>query len=120
MASYKFKKITVKDEDLNRVQDAVSTVIDAILSIPFLDGRLVETMLDANKHEVPIVITSTPQNIPHKLGRAYRGWVTTSRNADIRIWEDPVVSGVNPNVDPTKFIRLVGAGTDATVKLWVF
>ncbi len=114
-----FKKINVKDLDLNRVQDAVAFALNTIASIPLLDGRPVETETNAAKHELVIVLGTTPKNIAHKLGRAYRGWFIVDKNANADVWVDPAVAGVDPNPDVTKFVRLDASAT-VTVKLWVF
>ncbi len=113
------KRIQTSSEMLNRVQDSLIPPINLILGHPLLDGRLIETELGLNGHEVPLVLTTTPKDVAHKLGRAYRGWFIIDRNADARIWVDPAVAGVDPNVDPTKFLRLDASAT-VTVRLWVF
>ncbi len=119
MGSPKFRRLNVKNEDLNRVQDAIADVIDVVVGIPVLDGRLVETETHLNGQEIPIILGTTPKNVAHKLGRAYRGWFVAGKNANADIWVDPPVAGVDPNPDHTKFLRLDASAT-VTVTLWVF
>lgn len=115
------KRVQTSDEDLNRVQDSILPTVNALRACPILDGRLVETETDSNGHEIEIVLTTTPKNVAHKLGRAYRGWWVTDRNADARVWVDPPTGtpSVDPNPDHAKFVRLDASAT-VTVRLWVF
>lgn len=114
------KKIQSDDEILNRIQDGIIPVINAVLAHPILDGRIVDTLAkDVNGQFPAIVLGAAAVNVPHLLGRKYQGWEPIDRNANAAIWVDPPVAGVDPNPDPTKFVRLVASAT-VTVKLWVF
>jgi hypothetical protein len=109
------RRIQTKNEELNRVQDGIVPVLNALLTVPVLNSRLVET-IPYNGTEIPIVLNTTFGNIPHRLGRRARGWIVIDQNADATVWRD-TTPGANP--DETKFLRL-RASAAVTVKLLVF
>lgn len=68
-----------------------------------------------NGHLVPdLSLTTTTQRFLHNLGRAYRGFLVTSKNSDKHVYIDDSV-----DADKDKFIVLKSDGT-VTVSLWVF
>lgn len=115
------QRIQTQSPELNRVQDVVVPVINAVLANPILDGRLIELVTDAQGHEVPLTLNGAGsfQNIEHKLGRAYRGWWLVNVNGRARVWEDPAVPSAAANPDVTKYLRLQSDAA-ITLKLWVF
>jgi len=114
------KRVQTKSDELNRIQDSYLPFLNSLLKHPLLDGRLVETYADAQGTEIPILLTAAFRNIPHKLGRAYRGAILTGRDQNATIWEDATADGPTGNPDRTKFIRLRAAGTNVNIKLWIF
>jgi hypothetical protein len=98
------KKIQTPDELLNRVQDASLPALNALLSIPVLDGRLTE--------EITLSGTAVPLPFPHKLGRLPLGWIPVSVKGGTGIYEDNI-----PRDE--KFIWL-RSSVALTCQLWVF
>lgn len=113
------KRIQTGDEELNRVQDSFLPPINALIKIPTLDGRIIDTVTDSNGIETALILTTSFQNIPHKLGRVFRGYQIIDQDADARIWRDPASPPLPSNVGATKFVRLRASAT-VTVRLWVF
>jgi hypothetical protein len=107
-----------QSEELNRVQDKIVPALNVLLSIPILDGRLIETEKNAAGQEVALTIGTAFKLIEHKLGRKYRGFLVVGCNDNTAVWEDAPVFGTNP--DPTKFIRMRCNVASLLLKLWVF
>ncbi len=116
---YRFRKVNTSSEMLNRVQNAVADAVDPLLRIPILDGRIVDKETNSIGQEIDIILSTTPKNVEHKLGRAYQGWFLIDKDANVNVWVDPPVAGVDPNVDRTKYLRLDASGS-VIVKIWVF
>lgn len=119
MPASKFRKIAVPAQ-VAPFQDACAESFDRILGLPILNSLLLVSQLDANGHETLLTLTTSYQNIPHKLGRAPLGWVLVSPNAAATVMEDPLTPapGVgNPDVE--KFLRLKASAT-VTCRILVF
>lgn len=116
----KFDTLKSGDNALDRVQLNISKALDPVLAVVLLDGRLVEDEVVSGQL-VEIVLTTTPKNVAHGLGRKYRGWFIVDKNANADVWVDPPtgVPLVDPNPDRALFVRLDASAT-VTVKLWVF
>lgn len=91
------------DPDLMQVQENVNDVIRKWEGVPLLDGLLIEA----------ITLGTTAVDVPHGLGRAYRGWFVVRTNGTATIYE-PSVPALRD-----RFIRLQATGT-VVVTLWVF
>lgn len=76
---------------------------DLLLRCPWLDGLAL-----AN-----VALGAGSTDVPHLLGRAYRGWWVTGGG----LAGDHPVEGVSP--DGTKWLRLAVVGAQ-TVDLWVY
>ena len=77
-------------------------LLDILAQNPLLQGRLIED----------VELDSTAVLVPHKLNRAYRGWIITDIDADVNVY----------NADTPLFesyIALVASGP-CVVSLWVF
>jgi hypothetical protein len=113
------QRIQTDNDFLNRVQDAILAPLNALIMNPILNGRLVETMTDANGHEQPIVIRSAAgyTKVPHKLGRRPRGWFIISPTS---AYGPTVYGDVNEHNDDHLVLYLANNDTDTTIKLWVF
>jgi hypothetical protein len=80
----------------------VAAGLNELARLPLLDGALVEGR----------ALSTTPVDVPHGLGRTWRGWIVVGKSANIDIWE----SGQR---DRTRYLTLDASGT-VTVSLWVF
>jgi hypothetical protein len=101
--------------DLNSLKGDLQSILRAILGQPILSGILITTSL-----------SSTPLEIPHKLGRVYTGYIIVKQES----W-DPVGQVFLPDTpftgsiyeakseDPKQFISLYSTG-DVAVNMWVF
>lgn len=99
----RFAKVQVDDDALNRVQDRIKQVTDALVANQLLEGRLVTVTLAAGAF--------TP--VSHGLGRRPTGYLVVRRNANAAIWDQ----GDTP--DSNAFLYLQTSAT-VTVTLWVF
>lgn len=100
-----FKKTSVKDTDLNKVQQNVENAITTIINKEIIDGVLLKNVC---------LHAGTANAVKHQLGRAIRGWIVVRLRADARIWD---VQDFNPN--PARTLMLA-CSHDAKVDLWVF
>ena len=78
-----------------------------------------ESRHSSNGVEQPIKLSTSFVNVPHRLGRAVRGWIVIDQTTASRVFRDPLPSSAATNPDPTLFLRLQSSAT-TTVKLWVF
>lgn len=62
-----FQRIQTADSLLNRIQDHLLRVINAIARKEIIDGRLIEVQL-----------SPAPTRVEHKLGRVPRGWIVVN------------------------------------------
>lgn len=93
----KIKK-THSNKEEKKFQDSVEYYLNQI-NAPFLRGV-----------EITATLTTSAQNISHKLGRKPRGWFVISINAN---------SNVYSTASDDRFLSLTASAT-CTVKLWVF
>ncbi len=93
------------DSTVNRMASEIKTILNSVARVLLNDGRLTDS----------VALTTSFQDVPHKLGRKPAGWFVVSPDADVRVWED--AAGNNP--DQTKFIRVKGSAA-ANLKFWVF
>lgn len=100
-----FRTQKLSDRVLQDLQAAIFAVLDPLVRlVPLNHGRLISS----------VVLSTTPVNVEHKLGRPLIGWLVVRKNADARVWEDQATT-----VDGSKFLRL-DASAAVTVTLWVF
>jgi len=99
----RFAKVQVDDEALNRVQDRIKQVTDALVANQLLEGRLLTVTLTAGAFT----------RVSHGLGRPPTGYVIVRRNANAVIWDQP------NGTDSGAFLQLQPSAT-VTVTLWVF
>ena len=102
MASY--LRYRTDNADLEQVQDAVQKKFGELDEISVLNGKLIE---DLN-------LSTATLDIPHKLGRKYRGYFIADLTADVRVYRDTASTK-----DPSVILPLKASGT-ATAKVWVF
>mgnify|MGYP000178482285 CR=1 FL=1 len=89
---------------LSSTQDAIADVLRPFCKNPILeDGALLEGV------ELGVAAV----DVPHKLGRKFRGWSTTRIRGPAAVYEDTT------QPDPLRFVRLVATAT-VTVDLYVF
>ena len=88
----------------NAVQEAARRQSQAADACLLVNGRLIEGI---------VLVAGTNTNVPHGLGRAYRGAIPTNANAG-----GQVVVTASP--DPTKFVTLSLVTGNDTVAVWVF
>ena len=98
-----FKRLFTKDQDLMSLQDNVNDALLPLFLVPLLSGNLLENLS----------LTTSTQQINHKLDRAWRGFFVVKSTADIRVFS-PAQS-----TDPKVKIPLQ-ASSAGTVSVWVF
>lgn len=103
-----FERITHPDELLNRIQDRLKAIVNAIARKPVIDGVLMEAL-----------VGDTETRIEHKLGRVPHGWIILNGNGY------PGVGWVYETQAPDeKFLYLSNSLGDGTIppnrKFWVF
>lgn len=101
---FPFKTINLKDQDISRIQSNITQTFNSILNKKILDGQLLED----------IDLTTSFQNIEHKLNRAVIGYIVVKRNADSRVWDNEA-----NNTKKELFLTLK-ANVSVTVSLWIF
>lgn len=99
----RFAKVQVDDEALNRVQDRIKVVTDALIANQLLEGRI-----------VTVTLTSGSFNrVTHGLARRPQGYIVLRRNANANLWDQP------DGTDASSFLYIQPSAT-VTVTLWVF
>lgn len=79
----RFERFQAKDVELNLVQENVSDALEPLLT-NVLAGAILTDELS---------LTTSAQNVSHKLGRKPRGWLVVAPSADARVWGS-LVSGL--------------------------
>lgn len=97
-----FKKISQITPELQAVVNAIVEFVKPLEQNPILDFRIIES----------VTITSAGVDVPHKLGRAWRGWFVVSRTNGVVPYEQT-------QTDETKYLSLTAASS-TTVDLYVF
>lgn len=98
-----FRVIRTTVRDIQKLQDALARVFNAIQTKEILDGRLISDI---------VIETGTPKEINHGLGKPIRGWIITDINADANVYRS---ASTTPN---STFV--LNASANCTVSLWVF
>lgn len=104
MALSRFRPLRTSDAELLAIQKSLQEALDPLSSNQFLDSILLDE----------VALTTSFQNIPHKLGRKYVGWVVVGKDADARVWNDTAA-----NTEAESFVRL-RASASVNVRLYVF
>ena len=99
-----FREINSSDRELNELQLRLRRVLAPVTGATVLDGVLIES----------VALSATVNNVAHGLGRAYRGWIVTDRDANQTVYRDGTSTA-----DPVLFLPLLAGGA-VTVDLWVF
>lgn len=98
-----FRPISSQSRELQRLQDSLRKLFNALLSKQVIDGRLISG----------VAITSgAALEVNHGLGHAPRGWVVAGRNANATVWE---TASDTPNAT-----LVLNASADVTINLWLF
>lgn len=104
-----FDRLQTKDELLNRIQDRLKTVINAVAGKEIVDGHLL----------TGLTITPGGVSIPHGLGRVPNGWILCS--GGVTNFIAPTDTPVQSKAPDAKFLYLVmGQLTLTNAKIWVF
>ena len=99
-----FESINTTDSDIRELQYRLSTVLRPVTKAPILDGVLLED----------IALSTSSTDVPHKLGRAARGYIPVKMNASANVYDEESSNG-----DKENFLKLK-ASASVTVNLWVF
>ncbi len=78
------KKIVTANSDLNRVQDAIKTAYDELVSMPFKNTQTIS---------VPFVAPATDTTVFHALGRVPEGFVVVDNTAAAVIYRNGDATG---------------------------
>lgn len=97
------KQVQSDDRTLMAMQSNVSEALRPLEQAALMRGRLIES----------VVLSTTPTEVAHGLGRRLLGVIVVRRNADARVYE-PETSTM-----PDRSVRLVATG-NVVVSLWVF
>jgi|CXWL01.1.fsa_nt_gi hypothetical protein len=95
-----FDRLQHPDELVNRIQDRMKAVINAVIQKPLVDGHLVTA-----------TVAPAQTAVAHKLGRLPRGYFVVSGQASI--------IGLSAAAD-TNFLYVSSSGGSETVTFWVF
>lgn len=97
-----FRKIFTGDDRLERIQDSVKQVFDAIRAIRMVNG-----------HFIPgVVLSNATTQVSHGLGRRYLSWFAGNFSGPARLH-----TGVS--IDPSLYVAIV-SDAGVTCDLWVF
>lgn len=94
----------VKADAVNRLSSGIKTSIDAVASIPMLDGLLLAS----------VSLSVGDNTIPHKLGRVLQGWRIERIRAASTIFDKQ-----DANLTPSATLVL-NASAAVVVDLWVY
>ncbi len=87
----------------DQVQKNIIQPLNQLLKIPFADGVWLK--------DISLLSAST-NNIAHKLGREYLGYIILKQNANAVIY-------VGANTEKTTYLKL-NATANVTIDVWVF
>lgn len=93
------------DPQIGRLQLAVQTATQQARTCPLVDGVLIQGVQLPGGGVVTVV--------PHRLGRAWRGYLITS------LAPSSIITTAPAQQDTTKYLS-VAATVTATVDLWIF
>ena len=104
MALRKYERVQSQDSTINRIQDRLESAFVPIFGSLVVDGILLEDLS----------LSTATLEIPHGLGRPYRGYFVADLNADARVYRD-----TSSTSNPSQFLPLKASGA-VTAKVWVF
>ena len=78
-----------------------AAVLNPLLALPIVNGNAVSATLTG----------STPQAVPHKLGRMPQGWFLIDNTTNAVVWRTQPFNATNLTLE---------ASATTTVNLWVF
>lgn len=103
-----FRKIRVKDSELEQVQTNVSNTLAPILKSLIIDGVLVKD----------IELVSGVNRVNHTLGRPLEGWIIVDRNTAATVFKTVPTAAANTITDSST-ISFTSSGT-VIVSIWFF
>jgi len=103
-----FRKIRVKDQQLDDVQSNIANTLNPVLKSLIVDGVLVK---DVN-------LVSGVNRVSHTLARVPEGWLIVDRNATATIFKTIPTTAANTITDSST-ISLTSSGT-VRVSIWFF
>ena len=103
-----FRKIRVKDQQLDDVQSNIANTINPVLKSLIVDGVLAKD----------VDLVSGANRVNHKLGRIPEGWLIVDRNATATIFKTLPTTAANTITDSST-ISLTSSGT-VRVSIWFF
>jgi len=103
-----FRKIRVKDKDLEQVQSNIANTIAPVLRSLIVDGVLVKD----------IELVNGVNRVNHTLGRPLEGWIIVDRNSAATVFKTVPTAASNTITDSST-ISLTASGT-VKVSIWFF
>ena len=100
------QRLILRDQNLVRLQANLAEPLEQVLRVPLIDGHLVED----------VALTSSPLQLEHKLGRAYRGYLCTKANGQLYGLYD----ASDTNTQPERYLVLTYSGSATKASFWVF
>jgi hypothetical protein len=98
-----FRKVQVKEIDVQRLQDAIANVFNTILKKQIIDGQLINNIL---------ITGGSPLSVNHGLGTLPRGFIVVNKNAQSDVWQ---TISTTPNST-----MILNANNTVTISVWVF
>lgn len=99
----RFSRVQASDDVLNRIQDRVKVVTDALANSEVVDGRLLDVSL----------VNGSFTPVSHGLQRPPLGYVVVRRSANAVVWDQGATA------DASSLLWLQSSAA-VTVTLWVF
>ena len=103
-----FRKIRVKEQQLDDVQTNIANTLSPVLKSLIIDGVLVKD----------IVLANGVNRVNHTLGRVPEGWLIVDRNTAATVFKTVPTSAANTITDSST-ISLTSSGA-VTVSIWFF
>ena len=104
MTLRKYERVQSQDSTINRIQDRLESAFVPIFGSLVVDGIILEDLS----------LSTANLEIPHGLGRRYRGYLVADLSADARVYRD-----TSSTSDSSQFLPLKASGA-VTAKVWVF
>lgn len=105
MALKKFVTVFTDDENLERLQSSLKSVLDVVTDVQILDGTQLTNVS---------VKTGQSNFINHGLGRSPLGWIVTRKKSAADVWD---AQDDNKSKDRTLDLR---SDADVTLDIWIF
>ena len=101
--SKRFKKINTQSYELNTVQENVASTLDAVSTLPLVNGNLLEN----------VSLSVGDNSVPHGLQRL-RGWIIVRRDGVSDIYDKQTGNALKQRT------LELNSSAAVTVSLWVF